>query len=71
MSLPSIKILHLAVSEIQPGQTLSLSPPAHPDAMVENNTSRALKGCGIKTEKNVSKFKVTWKTAFIVANFII
>ena len=37
------------VSEIQPGQTFSRRPPAHPDTMGENNTPTALKGCGVKT----------------------
>ena len=52
MSLPSMNFLHLTVSEIQSGQTISRRPPthlpAHPDTMGENNTPRALKGCGIK-----------------------
>ena len=51
MSLPSINFLHLTVSEIQPGQTFSRHPPAHPDTMGENNTQTALKGCGVKTER--------------------
>ena len=37
MSLPSINFLQLMVSEIQPGQTFSRRPPAHPDTMGENN----------------------------------
>ena len=49
MSLPSMNFLHLTVSEIQPGQTISRRPPAHPDIMGENNTATALKGCGVKT----------------------
>ena len=53
MSLPSINFLHLTVSEIQPGQTISqrppTRPPAHPDTMGENNTPTVLKGCGVKT----------------------
>ena len=56
MSLPSINFLHLTVSEIQPGQTISRRPPtrlpAHPDTMGENNTPTALKGCGVKTHCN-------------------
>ena len=48
MSLPSINFLHLTVSEIQPGQTISRRPPAHPDTMGENNTPTALEGCGVK-----------------------
>ena len=56
MSLPRINFLHLTVSEIQPGQTISRRPPArpdalppdHPDTMGENNTPTALKGCGVK-----------------------
>ena len=48
MSLPSMNFLHLTVSEIQPGQTISRRPPAHPDTMGENNTPTALKGCGVK-----------------------
>ena len=52
MSLPSINFLHLTVSEIQPGQTISRRPPtrphAHPDTMGENNTPTALKGCEVK-----------------------
>ena len=47
MSLPSMNFLHLTVSEIQPGQTISRRPPAHPDTMGENNTPTALKGCGV------------------------
>ena len=47
MSLPSINFLHLTVSEIQPGETFSPHPPAHPDSMGENNTPTALKGCGV------------------------
>ena len=50
MSLPSINFLHLTVSEIQPGQTISRRPPAHPDTMGENNTPTALKGCGVKKQ---------------------
>ena len=38
MSLPSMNFLHLTVSEIQPGQTISRRLPAHPDTMGENNT---------------------------------
>ena len=49
MSLPSMNFLHLTVSEIQLGQTISRCPPAHPDTMGENNTPTALKGCGVKT----------------------
>ena len=49
MSLPSMNFLHLTVSEIQPGQTISRCPPTHPDTMGENNTPTALKGCGVKT----------------------
>ena len=37
MSLPSMNFLHLTVSEIQPRQTISRRPPAHPDTMGENN----------------------------------
>ena len=63
MSLPSINFLHLTVSEIQPGQTISRRPPAHPDTMGENNTPTALKGCGVKKngENNIKcyvKFKL-------------
>ena len=49
MSLPSINILHLTVSEIHPGQTFSRRPPTHPDTMGENNTQTGLKGCGVKS----------------------
>ena len=52
MSLPSINFLHLMVSEIQPGQTFSRRPPAHPDTMGENNTPTAIQACGVK-RKNV------------------
>ena len=52
MSLPSMNFLHLTVSEIQPGQTISrrltARPPAHLDTTGENNTPTALKGCGVK-----------------------
>ena len=48
MSLPSMNFLHLTVSELQPGQTISRRPPAHPDTMGENNTPTAPKGCGVK-----------------------
>ena len=51
MSLPSMNFLHLTVSEIQPGQTISRRPPAHPDTMGENNTPTALMGCGVKMIK--------------------
>ena len=54
MSLPSMNFLHLTVSEIQPGQTISRCPPAHPDTMGENNTPIALKGCGVKRPKMAS-----------------
>ena len=40
MSLPSINFLHLTVSEIQPGQTFSRRPPAHPETMGENNKEK-------------------------------
>ena len=50
MSIPSINFLHLTVSEIQPGQTISRRPPTRPDTMGENNTPTALKGCGVKRE---------------------
>ena len=60
MSLPSMNFLHLTVSEIQPRQTISHRPPAHPDTMGENNTPTALKGWGVKTEmpyiRNVFKY---------------
>ena len=49
MPVPSINFLHPTVSEIQPGQTFSRRPPAHPDTVGENNTLTALKGCGVKT----------------------
>ena len=50
MSLPSINFLHLIVFEKQPGQTFPFDrPPAHPDTMGENNTPTAIKGCGVKT----------------------
>ena len=48
MSLPNINFLHITVSDIQPGQTISRRPPTHPDTMGENNTPTALKGCGVK-----------------------
>ena len=48
MSLLSINFLHLTVSEIQPRQTFSRYPSAHPDTMGENNTPTDLKGCGVK-----------------------
>ena len=48
MSLPSINSLHLTVSEMQPRQTFSRRPPPHLDTMDENNTTTALKGCGVK-----------------------
>ena len=60
MSLPSMNFLHLTVSEIQPGQTISrrkpTRPPAHPDTMGENNTPTALKGCGVKTFLDNERF---------------
>ena len=37
-------------SEIQPGQTFSQHPPAHPYTMGENNTPTALRGCGVKID---------------------
>ena len=54
MYLPSIKLLHLMVSEIQPGKTffpaacLKAPRPAHPDTKGENNTSIALNDCRVK-----------------------
>ena len=51
MSLPSMNFLHLTVSEIQPGQTISRRPPTHPNTMGEKDTPTALKGCGVKTGK--------------------
>ena len=48
ISLPRINFLHLTVSEIQPGQTFSCRPPAHPDTMGENKTPTTLKVCGVK-----------------------
>ena len=54
MSLPSMNFLHLTVSEIQPGQTISRRPPTHPDTMGENNTPTALKGCGVKSPYFIS-----------------
>ena len=51
MSVPSSNFLHLVVSQIQPGQTLSQvlpETPLHPDTMGENYTPTTLKGCGVK-----------------------
>ena len=59
MSLPSINFLHLTVSEIQAGQTFSRRPPAHPDTMGENNTPTALKGCGVKTDRQRNRRNYT------------
>ena len=57
ISLLSMNFLHLTVSEIQPGQTVSRSPPAHPDTTGENNTPTALKRCGvIRTSFNVTQY---------------
>ena len=53
MSLLSINILHLAVSNIQRGQALTHHPPARPPplgTMSENNVRTALKGYGVKSE---------------------
>ena len=61
MSLPSINFLHRTVSEIQPGQTFSRRPPAHPDTISENNTPTALKGCGVKNKTKKKKKKKTNK----------
>ena len=74
MSLPSMNFLHLTVSEIQPGQTISRLP-AHPDTMGENNTPTALKGCGVKiaqTNKQ-NRLKQSWSShlLFILFNLII
>ena len=63
MSLPSMNFLHLTVSEIQPGQTISRRPPAHPDTMGENNTPTALKGCGVKISK-IRQIKIFKNQAF-------
>ena len=50
MILPSINFLHLIVSEKHPGQTFPFdSPTAHQDTIGENNTPTAIKGCGVKT----------------------
>ena len=47
---PSINFLHLIVSEKHPGQTFPFDRlPAHHDTMGENNTPTAIKGCGVKT----------------------
>ena len=54
MSVPSINVRHLTVSEIQAGQTFSHRPPTHPD-MGENNTLTALKGCGVKIILKIHK----------------
>ena len=51
-SQPSINLLHLTVSEIQPKQTFSRCLLAQPDTMGENNTGTTLKGCGGKNEKS-------------------
>ena len=71
MSLPSINLLHLTVSEIQPGQDFigqghygkvfpAARPTAHPDTMGENSTPTALKGCGVKPTPHGSfKFRNT------------
>ena len=48
MSLTSFNLLHLMVSEIQPRQHFSQRLPTHTDTMGENNTSKALKGYGVK-----------------------
>ena len=48
-----MNFLHLRVSEIQPGQTISRRLPAHPDTMDENNTPTALKGCGVKMDQSL------------------
>ena len=53
MSLPSISFLHVTASVIQPGQTFSHHPPAHPDTMGENNSPTALKSCGVKKHKYI------------------
>ena len=50
------------VSEIQPGQTFSSHPPAHPNTMDENNTPTALKGCGVKNEDLFITFRVIVNT---------
>ena len=48
--LTSINFLNLIVSEKHPGQTFpSDCPPTHQDTMGENNTATAIKGCGVKT----------------------
>ena len=44
------------VSEIQPRQTFSRRPPAHPDTMGEKNTPTALKGYGVKRQKDMCPF---------------
>ena len=62
MFLPSINFLHLTISEIQPGQTISrwpptqtpAHPPAHPDTMGENNTPTA-HSCGVKNVDNFQR----------------
>ena len=57
MFLPSFNFLNLMISEIQedklfpaacPPARLPTQPPTHLDAIDENNTRRALKGCGVK-----------------------
>ena len=50
MSLPSMNFLHLTVSEIQPGQTISRRPPAQPDTMGEKKT---IKGPSLTLGKKI------------------
>ena len=68
MSLPSMTFIHLTVSEIQPGQTISRRPPAHPDTMDENNTPTALKGCGVKSDEMWSTLNQNTSFRFLSYN---
>ena len=72
MSLPNINILHLMISEIEPGlDFLTAHPPTHPDAMGENNVHTACKGCGVKLFlflfksicKTINYFTCVWCSA--------
>ena len=66
----NFNFIHLAVSEIQPGQTYPAALlPAHSDTMSENNTSTSLKGCicslGDKFEQQIVPLYVCFWHYFV------
>ena len=50
--LPNVptKYKHSAPYAFRDTAWTNIIPPAHPDTMCENNTLKALKGCGVKKQ---------------------